>query len=104
MPLVDGDRTDAAESEGWARKLANGHVVLRFDLEEALVLYECLRRWEDQGVMSGLPFDDEAEQQVLREMGAALAAVLPERLRPEYHDRVVEAQATMQDRLGAYQR
>lgn len=81
-----------------AMKRTDGHIVIDLSPEEALVLADCLHRWEDEGIdETGLPFVDQGEQRVFWNLSAVFEPVLGEIFRPDYDDLVERARAALRD-------
>ena len=73
-----------------------GKVVVELSSAEALVLFELLERWSESGADS-VVIEHQAEQRVLRDIGAALERTLPEPLRPDYLDVLAQARRAVVD-------
>lgn len=91
----------AEESREWVHELPNGHIAFQFDQEQALVLYEWLRRWEEEDVGVRLAlFEDEAEQRALSGLRAGLERVIVERSQPDYRALVERARLVLRERIA----
>lgn len=81
-----------------ALKVPVGGVVLLLSREQALVLFDCLQRWEEEDVdLHVLPFVDETEQRVLWDLSCALETAIDEALQPEYRQIVDQAREALRD-------
>jgi hypothetical protein len=72
---------------------ATNDVTITLTSDEALVLFELLRRWEDADEVT--PPKHQGEQVALWSLSALLERVLPEPLRPNYTHLVEEARARL---------
>ena len=61
--------------------------------DEALVLFDVLHRWQDDGQVSGQ--QNEAEQVALWNLSAVLERALVEPFNPRYNELVAEARARL---------
>ena len=72
-------------------------VVIRFSHAEAVVLDALLHRWESDGVLDSLPFEDQAEQRVLWDLTAAFEPLIDEVLAETYDETVARSRAAVRD-------
>jgi hypothetical protein len=68
---------------------------LRYD--EAVVLADMLGRWEQDGTLESLPFDDQAEQRVLWDLAAALEPLVDEAFSTNYAEVLAAARDNVRD-------
>jgi hypothetical protein len=62
----------------------DGAVTVRLSQAEALVLSDALHRWESDGTLGGLSYQDQAEQRVVWDLVASLEPVIEESFDPDY--------------------
>ena len=72
-------------------------VTLSLRYDEVLVLSDLLARWEADGTMDGLPFQDQAERRVLWDLAATLEPLVGEAFSSNYADVVARARAAVRD-------
>lgn len=72
-------------------------MTLELSDDEALVLFECLARFEDGGA---LPLQDEAERYVLWRLEGQLEKALVEPFRPDYAELVDAARRRVREAFG----
>ncbi len=79
--------------------MATDHPPISFTLryEEAVVLSDLLARWDRDGTADALPFEDQAEQRVLWDLGATLETVLDDVFSGAYAEVVRSARAAVRD-------
>ena len=65
--------------------------------DEAVVLFDMLHRWEDDGTLERLPFGDQAEQRLIWDLSAALEPMIDEVFNLDYRDVVERARAAVRD-------
>lgn len=81
-----------------AQQVPAGGVLLMLSREQALVLFDCLQRWEEEDIdINVLPYADPAEQRVLWDLSGALETVIDEAFLPEYGQLVDRAREVLRD-------
>lgn len=68
-------------------------LALTLTADEALVLFDVLHRWEDQGTVG--PVEDEAEAVALWNLSASLESILVEPFKANYTELVASARARL---------
>lgn len=72
-------------------------VTLSLRYEEVVVLAEMLARWDRDGTIASLPFEDQAEQRVLWDLAASLDPLVDEVFSTDYVTAVAAARAAVRD-------
>ena len=72
-------------------------VVLRFSYAEAAVLADLLHRWQRDGVLDSLPFEDQAEQRVLWDLTATFEPLIDEVFSQDYAQTILRSRAAVRD-------
>jgi hypothetical protein len=81
---VDGERGDP-------------DVVIRLSYAEAVVLDALLHRWEREGVLDSMTFEDQAEQRVLWDLTATFEPLIDEVFDQDYARTVARSRAAVRD-------
>lgn len=68
---------------------------LRYD--QAVILADMLGRWEKDGTLDSLPFDDQAEQRVLWDLAASLEPLVDEAFSTDYAAVLAAARDNVRD-------
>ncbi len=72
-------------------------VALTLSYDEAVVLFELLQRWETDGTLEALVFEDQAEQRVLWDLSASLEPMMDEVFSQDFGERLEQARAAVRD-------
>lgn len=72
-------------------------VAVRMTYDEAVVLFDLLHRWEDDGTLGRLPFGDQAEQRAVWDLTAVLEPMIDEAFDATYVEVVQRARNAVRD-------